>query len=117
MLLYLPPQGAGLLHPGGCSLETLCLGMTRRRLAGSLHTPCAQSRPHHHHHASLLKILNKTGSLFGGVILVNFLNLLEKLLNLIKAQPILDARDPKGGKLATMHYVQELRYLDGKMKQ
>ena len=51
------------------------------------------------------------------IILVNFLNLLEQLVNLIKEQPILDAREPKGGKLVTMHFVQELRYLDWKMFQ
>ena len=51
------------------------------------------------------------------IILVNFLNLLEQLLNLIHAQPILDAREPEGGKLVTMNFVQELRYLDGKMFQ
>ncbi len=49
-------------------------------------------------------------------ILVNYLNLLEQLVNLVKAQPILAARVKKGGnlKLVSMIFVQELRYLHGK---
>ncbi len=51
------------------------------------------------------------------VILVKFLNLLEQLVSLLKAQPILAAREQKGQNSVAMIFVQEFRYLDGKMFQ